>query len=162
MADTAYPKGELLRLLARLELTSVAELAAITCRSESTVRRWMRGDAVPDVVDLHRALTGLKSDEARRRIVHRIFNHLPITVEWLDSPTAEADNEFDHAADAMYHIARLVQRMQKLRKQDRSPDRTAQLEIEHIVAQAIDELVRVKVLIAEQGHSRRRAKVSAR
>mgnify|MGYP005840254771 CR=1 FL=1 len=158
MKYSAVDRGALLRQLIAEGLTTVAELAAVTQRSESTVRRWVRGEKAANVVDLKRSLTGLHSDEARRRIVYTLFDHLPVTITWIQRTSDDDHSEFDHATNALYHIARLMQRMQKVQRAG-AVSNDLRVEIQTIIGEAMEELVCVKRKLTEGGGRRKRARV---
>ena len=52
------PLKGILEVLLEEKLTSVDEMAELTHRSESTVRRWVRRESWPDVIDFHALITG--------------------------------------------------------------------------------------------------------
>ncbi|MEO0964081.1 MAG: hypothetical protein AAFY08_03085 [Planctomycetota bacterium] len=154
------PDKGILETLIEEKLTSVEELATLSRRSESTVRRWVRRESWPDVIDFHLIMTGLHSDEARRRVVARMFAELPVAIAWRDAPapsTAHADVS-ERAANVIYEMARLLQHARHLERGEESPGKLDQDSIEAISTRAIDELIALREVVQRQTARRRAAR----
>ncbi len=134
----------ILQVLIEEDLTTVSEVARVTGRGESTVRRWARRESLPDVVDFHSMLAGLRSDEARRRLVHRMFSNLPVAINWVEDRDDAQMSEYDHATKALYEIACLMQRISQADKGDTESRADLLIEIEHLVGEAAAALFKVR------------------
>lgn len=151
------PEKGILQVLIDEQLTTVTELAQLTRRSESTVRRWVRRDSWPDVVDFYAIVTGLHNDEARRRLVYRMLGELPVAVTWSDPAHAEGANEIDYATNAIYHVARLMRKIRHFAAEDRELTAEEKMEIETIASEAASDIMASRDTLVNRKSRRRKA-----
>lgn len=152
------PKPGLFAHLVQGGQTSVEEIAQITGRSESTVRRWVNQRTVPDAVDFHLIITRVQSDEVRRRLINLLLGSLPVALEWRDPEMDEGPgNPHDHAADAVYHVARLLKRLQAAAARGNSIADNDREEFRTIAAEAINSIMHTRDHFLAGAQKRRNA-----
>jgi transcriptional regulator with XRE-family HTH domain len=139
-------------------LTTIAEIARVTGRGQSTVRRWVRDESVPDVVDFHAILTGLANDEARARIVHHMFSNLPVAIHWMDEDDQAPQSEYDYTTKALFEIACVMQRIREFDTGSTKPPSQIVAEIEHLVGEAVAQLFKARDAVRTRVGQRRQAK----
>ena len=152
------PERGILQVLIDEQLTTVTEIAQLTRRSESTVRRWVRRDSWPDVVDFYAVVTGIQSDEARHRLVYRMLAELPVAVTWSDPSHAEGANEIDHATNAIYHVARLMRKIRHYAAEDRELTPEDKVAIETIASEAASDIFAARDVLVNRKSNRRKAR----
>lgn len=150
----------ILETLIEEKLTSVEELATLSRRSESTVRRWVRRESWPDVIDFHLIMTGLRHDEARRRIVARMFAELPVAIAWSDQPGPSPQHAdlTERVAGVICDLARLLQHAHQVERGEESAGRLDSESVEALSTRAIDELIAFREAVQRQMGKRRAAK----
>ena len=158
LSEIDLPERGLLEQLIDEQLITVSELAQLTKRSESTVRRWVRRESWPDVIDFYLIITGLGNDEARRRIIYQMFGQLPVAITWGQEAAFGDGDELDHATDAIYHIARLMQRMRQHGDMSRELTNDEKVEITSITGEALDDLISARDQLLARTATRRKAK----
>lgn len=152
------PRPGLIAQLIQSGLTTVEEIAAVTGRSESTVRRWVNQRTVLDAIDFHLIVTGVKNDEARRRLIYLLLGSLPVAVEWRDlEGTTDDATPHDHATDAVYHVARLLKRLQSATSRDNAVSDADIDEFRTIAGDAIDSVMRTRDQFLSRARKRRGA-----
>ncbi|MEO0586672.1 MAG: hypothetical protein AAF078_03445 [Planctomycetota bacterium] len=154
------PEKGILEVLIEEKLITVEEIAQITLRSESTVRRWVRRETWPDVIDVQNLITGVTNDECRRRMVARLFADVPVAITWRAEhvePTEHQDLS-DHASTVVYEVARLLQRARQIDLAGGQASDQDRDTIEEITSHAIDELVALRELASKLMKRRRSAR----